>query len=52
LQDANDGGVGGEDAESNLSDYGGEEKYGHKKRDHDRSNLIEVLPTLDRRPDS
>jgi hypothetical protein len=41
LQDADDGSIGGENAESNRSDYGSEEKYGHKKRDHNRSNLDE-----------
>ena len=30
MQDADDGSVGGEDAESNRSDYGGEEKTGIK----------------------
>jgi hypothetical protein len=39
VQDADDGGVGGENAEAYGCDDGGEEEDGHYERDHDRPTL-------------
>jgi len=47
MKDADDGCVGGEYAESNRGDYGSEEQYGHKKRDHGRPTFMKFLPGLE-----
>ena len=39
VQDADDGGVSGENAQANGCDDGGEEEDGHYERDHDRPAL-------------
>ena len=40
VQDADDRGVCGENAEADGCDYGGEEEDGHYERDHDRPTLV------------
>jgi len=46
IQDADDGGIGGQDSEANGCDHGEKYKDGHKERNHDRPTFICYLCIL------